>query len=168
MKCPRCDSQRIVKYGKTNYGKQRYKCRSCQRQFVENPRHQPISAQQKELIDKLLLEKLPLAGIARVTGVSKRWIQYYVNQKYYQVEKQAKISEKKRGKLILQLDELWSYVGNKRQKAWIWLAQDSQTKEIINLEIGDRSHRYWRFKIASTGDCLPQYKNCQKILGKFS
>ena len=33
----------------------------------------------KDLIDKLLLEKIPLVGIARVTGVSERWLQTYVN-----------------------------------------------------------------------------------------
>ena len=34
-----------------------------------------------DLIDDLLLEKIPLAGIARVTKVSERWLQYYVNDK---------------------------------------------------------------------------------------
>jgi hypothetical protein len=62
---------------------------------VENPRHQPISDAQKQLIDKLLLEKIPRAGICRASGVSKRWLQYYVNQKYYQWSKKANISEKK-------------------------------------------------------------------------
>lgn len=29
--------------------------------------------------------------------------------------------------LILELDEIWSYVHNKRKKAWILLAKDSKT-----------------------------------------
>lgn len=33
-----------------------------------------IEQESKDLIDRLLLEKLPLAGIARVTGVSERWL----------------------------------------------------------------------------------------------
>ena len=93
--CPKCQGTKIVLNGKTYYGKQRYKCQNCQRQFVENPRHQPISDEQKQLIDKLLLEEISLAGICRASGVSKRWLQYYVNQKYYQVQKKANISEKK-------------------------------------------------------------------------
>ncbi|WP_155706756.1 hypothetical protein [Gloeocapsopsis dulcis] len=32
-------------------------------------------------MDKLLLERLALAAIARVTGVSQRWLQLYVNQR---------------------------------------------------------------------------------------
>jgi|GEM_PF-2098276 transposase-like protein len=55
--CPKCQGTKIVLNGKTYYGKQRYKCQNCQRQLVENPRHQPISDAQKQLIDKLLLEK---------------------------------------------------------------------------------------------------------------
>jgi hypothetical protein len=34
------------------------------------------------LIDKLLLERVSLAGIGRVTGVSGQWLQDYVNAKY--------------------------------------------------------------------------------------
>ncbi len=53
--------------------------------------------------------------------------------------KKANISEKKRGKLILQLDELWSFVYNKNLKVLIWVALDSVTKEIVALAFGDRS-----------------------------
>lgn len=33
------------------------------------------------MIDKLFLEKISLAGIARSNGVSPRWLQYYVQKK---------------------------------------------------------------------------------------
>jgi len=47
-----------------------------------------IDAQTKELIDQLLLERISLAGIARVTGVSKKMVSDYVNAKYASVERQ--------------------------------------------------------------------------------
>ena len=34
---------------------------------------------------------------------------------------------------------MWSYVGKKANKQWIWLAIDATTREIIGLYIGDRS-----------------------------
>jgi insertion element IS1 protein InsB len=40
-----------------------------------------ISDEQKSLIDKLLLERLSLAAISRITGISESWIQRYVNNK---------------------------------------------------------------------------------------
>jgi hypothetical protein len=42
-----------------------------------------------------LLEGFALAGIARVTGVSERWLQMYVNQKFYQAPKTIDITPKK-------------------------------------------------------------------------
>lgn len=96
MSCPKCQSAEIIKYGHTHYGKPRFRCQSCQRQFVENPSRQPIDEQTRNLIDKLLLERLALAAIVRVSGVSERWLQMYVNQKYYQTPKQVEVSQKKR------------------------------------------------------------------------
>lgn len=45
----------------------------------------------KDLIDKLLLEKIPLAGIARVAGISEPWLQSYVNAKYQAVSRQINV-----------------------------------------------------------------------------
>ena len=56
-----------------------------------------IAEATKHLIDKLLLEKIPLAGIARVVKVSEVWLQQYVNAKYAQVERQVKVSAPKKG-----------------------------------------------------------------------
>ena len=37
------------------------------------------------MVDKLLLEKIPIAGISRVTGISEPWLQRYINRKYERV-----------------------------------------------------------------------------------
>ena len=138
MKCPRCDSQHIVKNAHTHNGKQSFKCGDCARQFVIAPRHQPISESTKKLRDKLLLEKISLAGIVRATGVSPRWLQYYVNKKLGAVKRQVEVKSKKKGKLTIQCDEMWSFVGNKGNKQWIWLAIDVLTKEVVGVYIGQR------------------------------
>ena len=39
----------------------------------------------------------------------------------------------------LELDELWSYVGRKDHKVWIWLAQERMTRRIVGCAFGDRS-----------------------------
>ena len=94
--CPSCGSHNIVRNGRIHNGKQNHKCRDCGRQFVINPQQKLIDQATKELIDKLLLEKLPLAGIARVCDVSESWLQGYVNQKYASVPQQVSVSLKKR------------------------------------------------------------------------
>lgn len=34
---------------------------------------------------------------------------------------------------------MWSFVGKKKNKQWIWLALDIETKEIVGVYIGERS-----------------------------
>ncbi|MEM6768340.1 MAG: IS1 family transposase, partial [Bacteroidota bacterium] len=39
----------------------------------------------------------------------------------------------------VELDEMWTYVGNKEQKRWVWLARDRNSPRIIGMAVGDRS-----------------------------
>jgi IS1 family transposase len=36
-------------------------------------------------------------------------------------------------------DELWSFVDDKGNEQWVWLALDVETREIVGCHIGDRS-----------------------------
>jgi insertion element IS1 protein InsB len=92
--CRNCQSSDVVKNGRTRHDKQNYKCRDCGRQFVENPQWRMISEETKGIIDRLLLEKLPLAGIARALQISELWLQQYVNQKYLQVGREVQVRPK--------------------------------------------------------------------------
>ena len=137
--CPRCGSQRTVKNGRIHNKKPKRKCLDCGRQFVENSTKKYISSTTLDYINKMLLEKIPLAGIARVTGVSKKWLQDYVNALYAKVSLQLEVTLKHPGKLTIECDEAWSFVGKKGNKQWIWLALDAKTREIVGIYIGDRS-----------------------------
>jgi transposase-like protein len=86
MNCPTCQSENIIKNGSIHNGKQKYACKDCNRQFVLEPEN-CISPEKKDLIDKLLLEKITKAGIARAVEVSSLWLQDYVNEKYDAVKK---------------------------------------------------------------------------------
>ena len=79
--CPHCGSEHTVKNGSIHNKKPKRKCKTCGKQFVENPTKKYITTETLELIEDLLLEKIPLAGIARVTKVSPTWLQEYVNKK---------------------------------------------------------------------------------------
>jgi insertion element IS1 protein InsB len=137
--CPTCGSDDIMKNGTTRRGKQNYKCRDCGRQFVENPQWKPIEPDSKAMIDRLLLERVPLAGIARVMQVSESWLQGYVNAVYAAVPQAVQVQAKDKGRLEVQMDELWSFVDDKGNKQWVWLAIDVETREIVGCYIGNRS-----------------------------
>jgi transposase-like protein len=68
--CPRCGSHHSIKNGSTHHGKPKRQCKNCGRQFVVEPSQEEISLEIKQLIDQLLLKRICLRGIARVTGVS--------------------------------------------------------------------------------------------------
>lgn len=122
--------------GHIHNGKQRYACTDCGRQFVEFPNNIIISDETKALIDKLLLERLSLRAIVRITGVSLKWLQKYVNDKYENIPHEINVTPKDKRRLTIECDELWSFVFDNKQ--WVWLAIDRDTREIVGMYIGSR------------------------------
>lgn len=116
MYCPYCHSTAVVKKDSTAVGTPKLLRKACARQFVEHSKNQWISDAQQQLIDKLLLKKLSLAGIARVVGVSRRWLQSYVNNKYKSVSRAVKVAVKVALDLTVECDEIWSFVGKHKNK----------------------------------------------------
>jgi IS1 family transposase/transposase-like protein len=162
--CPNCQSCDVVKNGRTRHDKQNYKCRDCGRQFVENPQWRMISEETKGIVDRLLLEKLPLAGIARALQISELWLQRYINQKYKQVKREVQVRPKPKSPLKVQMDELWSFVDRKGNKQWVWLAMDADTREIVGVYIGNRSQAS---AIALWQSMPPVYRQCAIIYSDF-
>ncbi len=82
LTCPRCGSASCVKSGHIHNGKQRYVCKDCRRQFVENPRQKKVSEETQGIVDRLLLERLSLAGISRALEVSADWLAKHIKRLY--------------------------------------------------------------------------------------
>lgn len=80
--CPSCGSSAYKLNGHIHTGKQNHQCKECSRQFVLEPGQKLISDSDKEKINKLLLERISLAGIARVMQVSETWLLDYVSTLY--------------------------------------------------------------------------------------
>jgi insertion element IS1 protein InsB len=157
LTCPNCGSHDINKNGTTRHGNQNYKCRDCGRQFVENPKWRRISDDTKSTIERMLLEKIPLVGIARSLRVSESWLQQFVNAYYATVPQQVQVQPKPQKRLTVQMDELWSFVEDKDHEFWIWLALDAETREIVGCYIGDRSGE----SAKALWDSLPPvYRQC--------
>jgi hypothetical protein len=76
--------------------------------LVENS-DQFVSHKTRELIDRLLLEYLSLAGIAHTTQVSLRWLQDYINHKLESEPADSAVSPKKKT-LTTEMNELWSFL----------------------------------------------------------
>ena len=104
-----------------------------------------------------MLERISLRGIARVVGVSWDWSQKYVNNKMDSIPRQIRVSAKTKGPLTIECDEMWSFIGSKKNAVYIWLAIDRYTREIVGRFIGDRTRKSARQLWAS----LPGvYRQC--------
>ena len=139
--CPACGSRHLIKNGSVHYGKSKHQCKNCGRQFVVNPSKTTIAKETKQLIDRLLLERISLRGIARVTQVSWSWLQDYVNKKLARTPRQIEVSGKLPGRLTIECDELWSFVDSKKNSVYIWLAIDRDSRKIIGCFVGDRTRK---------------------------
>ncbi len=143
--CPQCGLSHTKKNGHTHYGKQNYRCKGCGRQFVLDS--QRIDEAARTLVKKLLLERLSLRGICRTFGFSLGWLLQFMTEVYDQLPDDLcvqPVSPDRRIQLLrleAEADELWSFVGNKAHKQWVWLAFDPQTKQVLAFYVGDRSRQ---------------------------
>ena len=143
--CPSCKSAKTKKNGHIHNGKQNHSCKECGRQFVRNPTQKVISDAQKEQVSKLLLERIPLRGICRVVGVSQSWLLDFIVHLYEQLPDDLNVQAKEQTEELLiytlesEVDEMFSFVGNKANKQWVWMAMVVKSRQIIAFHVGDRS-----------------------------
>ena len=107
--CPRCQSGAVVKNGKI-LGKQRFKCKDCNRQFTRlTPRGHPAS--EKAAAIKLYAQGLSMCAIARMFHVSPsavlKWIRNFARKNY---EKPVPS-----GSVNVEVDEMWHFLHVKKQ-----------------------------------------------------
>ena len=101
----------------------------------------------RELIKKLLLERLSLRGICRVLDISLAWLLDFIAKVYDQLPDDLYVqpaSPKRHIKLLrleAEADEMWSFVGAKANKQWVWLAFDPETKQVLAFYVGARSRK---------------------------
>ena len=104
-----------------------------------------ITEGQRALIERLLLERISLRGICRAVGVGLQWLlQFMVTR--FQAAPEHLYVEPPGGtpavilqRLEAELDELWSFVGKKENRQWVWIAMDAATRQVIAFHVGDRS-----------------------------
>jgi DNA-directed RNA polymerase subunit RPC12/RpoP len=142
-KCPSCSSGLIKKNGHIQNGKQNYRCLACGKQFVLNPTQKIVDEHTQGLIRRVLLERISLEGVCRVFDVSMPWLLGFIdsliaklpqdlNAEVVQDDDEIEV-------VILEADELWSYVGSKRNQQWLWLVMHSRTRQVVAMQVGPRN-----------------------------
>ena len=73
--CPHCQQcQNVVKFGKTEAGTQRAKCKDCNKTFAIHPKSRAITPEKEAAIERHLNERTAIRGICRALRVSPNTI----------------------------------------------------------------------------------------------
>ncbi|MCB0336462.1 MAG: IS1 family transposase [Bdellovibrionales bacterium] len=141
-KCPSCQSTLVKKNGRTHNGKQNHRCVACSRQFVQEPNQKIIDDNTKNLVKKALLERVSLHGICRIFDVRMPWLLELIDGLIEEIPRDLNAEIVQENDeievVVLQADELWSYVGAKANPQWLWLVMHSRTRQVVAMEVGPR------------------------------
>ena len=137
MDCPKCKSSQTKKNG-FRRGKQSFRCKDCGCQYVEKPISQAYPIEVKQLCLKMYLNGMGFRGIARVTEIDHTTIINWVKEAGESLSDEPQEDEIPE---ITEIDELQTFVGNKKNKLWIWTVVNHQKKGILLGNLGDRSHQ---------------------------
>jgi insertion element IS1 protein InsB len=137
MICTKCFSNSTKKNGRIGK-KQRHRCKKCGHQFLEDRKLPRISEEKKEIIRKLLLERISLRGICRCMDASLTWLLYFLRKLGKKIPKDMGIVKREKSRIVIEIDEMWSFVEKKTNKVWVWLAIDLETRQIVGIHVGDR------------------------------
>jgi insertion element IS1 protein InsB len=134
--CPQCQGERLVKNGSAA-GKPKKRCKQCGYQFTRTtPRGKPLATEINAVL--WYLSGMSMHRIAFLLRVSTQavltWIRDLATDYYEKPEPTGRT-------IVLQLDEIWHYLKNKRGKLWIWKALDRDTGQLLDWECGRRDKR---------------------------
>jgi insertion element IS1 protein InsB len=131
--------------GRIHTGKQNHKCKACGRAFVLVPENRVITEKQRAVIERLLRERISLRGICRAIGVGLRWLLYFMTERFTAAPEHLYIRPTAGTQRVIlrrleaEVDELWSFVGQKANRQWVWIAMNAVSRQIIAFHVGDRS-----------------------------
>jgi insertion element IS1 protein InsB len=170
--CSHCLGTNLVKNGFTSCQSQRCLCKDCHKSRV--PLHEQAGIDLRTVFILLSFrERLSLRGIIRVFKLSWNTLYALFNDHVKSLSPHREsVAPAKEGDSV-EYDELCSFVGNKGNKCWLWVALSRETRQVIAWVIGDRSNQTFKrllkkmpsdyLKLQSYSD---HWKSYRILLGK--
>ena len=103
------------------------------------PRQVCYSAPFKATVLRAYHERASLRGWARVLRVCRPTIATWIVEKVRQLPALRATLAPAQADDVLELDEMWSFVGAKAHKRWLWTALCRRTRQVVAFVIGDHS-----------------------------
>ncbi|WP_155271211.1 IS1 family transposase [Xenorhabdus bovienii] len=144
VKCRFCQQVEYVKkHGKGEAGHQRYRCLSCKRTFQLDYAYRACKAGIKEQVFDLAMNNAGIRDTARALHVSIN----SVVRGFKKLKPRCVTTlplDKVNVQLICDVDEVWSFVGNKKYRRWLWYAWEPRLKRIIAHTFGARNKKTFK------------------------
>jgi insertion element IS1 protein InsB len=154
VRCPHCHSEQIVKRGKTARGTQRYLCQNAlctMGSFLLDYRNRGCLSEVKQQIIDMSLNASGVRDTARSLHISPTTVLSELKQKEAVLESvnTALLRTLNPEKVVVdierageaEMDEMWSFVGNKGYPRWLWHAIDHHTGAVLAYVFGRRKDK---------------------------
>ncbi|QSW88416.1 IS1 family transposase [Flavobacterium endoglycinae] len=137
-RCYRCvgDIRKMIKYGKTKSGNQRYICRACGKTRVENYAYLAYKGDINQNIIQLTKEGLGIRSTARILKISTTTLLKRIVSIARDITKPI-ISKGK----TYEVDELCTYIRYKKNYIWLVYALEKNSKNVVSFNVGKRTNK---------------------------
>lgn len=168
ISCPRCYSGKVVKNGKKKTGIQNICCKLCGLQFQEEYFYPGADHKNKDLLKRMLLRGSGVRDCAVVLGISTDCVLRCI----LRMGKASAIRPKRSSYHLVQIDEQWSYIGNKQKKVWLLYAICKNSGEILAANWGKRNKKSIKALLKKLQDiavnfyCTDNWKAFAEVLPK--
>ena len=133
--CPYCLSVKVVRNGVKSSGAQTLLCKNCGKQFQRNYLYWACDKNRRTMVMKMLVRGSGIRDCATVLGISTDSVLRCLLREGAPIE----LKPMQRHYHKVQIDELWSYVGKKKNKVWMLYAYCSESGEVLAFTLGKRN-----------------------------
>lgn len=134
MECKKCKAL-CIKAGRQKDGTQKYQCKGCKK--YQQAAYKNLACQEHimKAITKLLIEGVGINSIARILNISVSTVINKIKLKARLITKPLTMLANR----IYEMDELWTFVGNKKNEIWISYMIDRVNKQVVDYKVGART-----------------------------
>lgn len=140
----------FIKYGKAKDGKQRYQYKNCKKTSVLKYIYRAYYKNINNKIIQLTKEGLGIRSTARLLKISVTTLL----KRIVSISKQIKQPKIKLHQSY-EIDEMRTYIGNKKNLYWIVYALNQKTKEVVSFSVGKRNYKTLSKVINTVQDSKP-------------
>ena len=177
LECPHCHSTSIVRNGKKRNGTQNYRCKDCGKQFISGHErtYRGSIPSIAAMIKIMFVRGTGVRDICTILKISMGKVLHTLISSDYQIKPKREYYD------TLEVDELWTYVGDKTNKQWliyayhresgeivayVWGKRDLQTAEELKKKLDELGVRYGQIASDDWDSFLIAFGEAATLIGK--